>query len=58
MPHGRAPLIERGDRLWDSSAVAHMPRAGISTCPTAPALSAIMADVLAQQEDQLGRGTR
>ena len=24
--HGRAPLIERGDRLWDSSAVPHATR--------------------------------
>src|ERR1700732_5617553 len=24
--HGRAPLIERADRLWDSSAVAHATR--------------------------------
>ncbi len=38
--HGEAPLIERGDRLWDSSSTCRTPRAGSSICLIAPAHSA------------------
>ncbi len=51
--HGRAPLIERGDRLWDSSAVAHATRWQLDLPDRAGTFS-YLADVLAQQEDRLG----
>src|SRR6266851_3132686 len=51
--HGRAPLIERGDRLWDSSAVPHATRWQLDL-PDRAGTSAYMADVLARQEDLLG----
>jgi len=51
--HGRAPLIERGDRLWDSSAVPHATRWQLDL-PDRAGTFGYMADVLARQEDQLG----
>jgi gamma-glutamyl hercynylcysteine S-oxide synthase len=51
--HGRAPLIERGDRLWDSSAVAHATRWQLDL-PDRAGTFAYMADVLAHQEELLG----
>ncbi len=54
--HGRAPLIERGDRLWDSSAVAHATRWQLDL-PDRAGTFGYMADVLARQEDALGGGT-
>src|SRR5258708_6505405 len=51
--HGRAPLIERGDRLWDSSAVPHATRWQLDLPDRAGTLG-YMADVLARQEDLLG----
>jgi ergothioneine biosynthesis protein EgtB len=52
---GRAPLIERGDRLWDSSAVAHATRWHLDL-PDRAGTYGYMADVLARQEELLGRG--
>src|SRR5262249_54740895 len=51
---GRAPLIERGDRLWDSSTVPHDSRWQLDLPDRAGTL-AYMADVLAHQEELLGR---
>jgi len=51
--HGRAPLIERSDRLWDSSAVAHATRWQLDLPDRAGTFS-YLADVLARQEDLLG----
>jgi gamma-glutamyl hercynylcysteine S-oxide synthase len=50
--HGRTPLIERGDRLWDSSAVAHATRWQLDL-PDRAGTFAYMADVLARQEQLL-----
>ena len=51
--HGRAPLIERGDRLWDSSNVAA--RHALAARPAGPRRHfRYLADVLARQEDLLG----
>jgi iron(II)-dependent oxidoreductase len=52
---GRAPLIERGDRLWDSSNVPHDTRWHLDLPDRAGTL-AYMAEVLGKQEDLLGRG--
>ena len=52
---GRAPLIERGDRLWDSSHVAHETRWHLDL-PDRADTYGYMADVLAGQEALLGRG--
>ena len=51
--HGRQPLIERGDRLWDSSAVAHATRWQLDL-PDRAGTFGYLADVLAHQEDLLG----
>ncbi len=51
---GRAPLIERGDRLWDSSAVPHATRWQLDL-PDRAGTFAYMADVLARQEALLGK---
>ena len=51
--HGCAPLIERGDRLWDSSAVPHATRWQLDL-PDCAGTFGYMADVLARQEDLLG----
>jgi gamma-glutamyl hercynylcysteine S-oxide synthase len=51
--HRRAPLIERGDRLWDSSNVAHATRWQLDL-PDRAGTFGYMADVLAHQEDRLG----
>jgi iron(II)-dependent oxidoreductase len=52
---GRTPLIERGDRLWDSSNVAHKSRWHLDL-PDRAGTYGYMADVLARQEDVLGDG--
>jgi len=49
----RAPLIERSDRLWDSSNVAHKTRWHLDL-PDRDGTARYMADVLARQEDLLG----
>jgi len=51
--HGQKPLIERGDRLWDSSAVPHATRWQLDL-PDRAGTFAYLADVLARQEDRLG----
>jgi iron(II)-dependent oxidoreductase len=51
----RAPLIERSDALWDSSNVAHKTRWHLDL-PDRAGTSRYMADVLARQEELLGRG--
>jgi iron(II)-dependent oxidoreductase len=51
----RAPLIERSDRLWDSSNVAHKTRWHLDL-PDRAGTYGYMADVLARQEDLLGGG--
>src|SRR5918992_4192798 len=53
--HSRAPLIERCDRLWDSSAVAHVTRWHLDL-PDRTGTLGYMADVLARQEDVLASG--
>ena len=55
--HGRAPLIERGDRLWDSSAVAHATRWQLDL-PDRAGTFGYMADVLAQPGGPAGRRRR
>ena len=52
---GELPLIARGDRLWDSSAVAHGTRWHLDLPDRAGTL-AYLADVLKRQLDHLGRG--
>jgi iron(II)-dependent oxidoreductase len=49
---GRTPLIERGDRLWDSSNVAHKTRWHLDL-PDRRGTWAYMDDVLARQEGLL-----
>jgi len=51
---GRAPLIERSDRLWDSSNVPHKTRWHLDL-PDRAGTYGYMADVLARQEELLGR---
>jgi len=51
----RAPLIERGDSLWDSSNVAHRTRWHLDL-PDRAGTERYGADVLAQQEELLARG--
>jgi iron(II)-dependent oxidoreductase len=51
--HDRPPLIERCDRLWDSSAVPHATRWQLDL-PDRAGTFAYMTDVLARQEDMLG----
>ena len=53
--HGQAPLIERADRLWDSSNVAHGTRWDLDL-PDRRGTLAYLADVLRRQEDHLARG--
>src|SRR5690349_9652142 len=50
-----APLIERSDRLWDSSNVAHKTRWHLDL-PDRAGTYGYMADVLARQEELLGKG--
>jgi iron(II)-dependent oxidoreductase len=53
--HGRPPLLVRGDRLWDSSAVAHDTRWHLDLPDRAGTL-AYLGEVLARQCDHLARG--
>jgi iron(II)-dependent oxidoreductase len=53
--HGRPPLIERCDRLWDSSAVPHATRWQLDL-PDRAGTFTYMADVLARQEELLDAG--
>lgn len=52
---GHTPLIERCDRLWDSSAVPHATRWHLDL-PDRTGTRGYMADVLARQQQMLGRG--
>ena len=51
--HGRPPLIERGDRLWDSSAVAHATRWQLDL-PDRAGTFTYLADVLAREQELVG----
>ncbi len=51
--HGHASLIERSDRLWDSSNVPHATRWQLDL-PDEAGVRRYMADILARQEDLLG----
>jgi iron(II)-dependent oxidoreductase len=53
--HGDAPLLERADRLWNSSTVAHATRWELDL-PARDGVFSYMTDVLARQVDRLRRG--
>jgi gamma-glutamyl hercynylcysteine S-oxide synthase len=53
--HGEAPLLERADRLWNSSTVAHDTRWDLDL-PDRNGVFGYMADVLSRQLDRLGGG--
>ena len=50
--HGDAPLLERGDRLWNSSTVAHATRWDLDL-PDRNGVFGYMTDVLERQVDRL-----
>jgi gamma-glutamyl hercynylcysteine S-oxide synthase len=53
--HGQAPILERADRLWNSSAVAHATRWDLDL-PDREGVFGYLADVLSHQIDRLGGG--
>ena len=53
--HGDAPLLERADRLWNSSTVAHATRWDLDL-PDRNGVFGYMTDVLERQVDRLGGG--
>src|SRR6516165_4519608 len=53
--HGQAPILDRADRLWNSSTVAHAIRWGLDL-PDRNGVFGYMADVLGRQLDRLGGG--
>src|SRR5262249_54222016 len=53
--HGEAPLLERADGLWNSSAVAHDTRWDLDL-PDRNGVFCYMADVLSRQLDRLAAG--
>jgi iron(II)-dependent oxidoreductase len=53
--HGEAPILERADRLWNSSAVAHATRWDLDL-PGRDGVLRYMTDVLDRQLEHLGRG--
>jgi iron(II)-dependent oxidoreductase len=53
--HGDVPLLERGDRLWNSSTVAHATRWDLDL-PDRNGVFGYMTDVLERQVDRLGGG--
>jgi iron(II)-dependent oxidoreductase len=53
--HGEAPLIERADRLWNSSTVAHDTRWSLDL-PDRAGVFRYLNDVLDRQTERLGRG--
>jgi iron(II)-dependent oxidoreductase len=53
--HGQAPILERADRLWNSSTVAHETRWDLDL-PDRNGVFGYMADVLSRQVDRLGGG--
>jgi len=53
--HGEAPILERADRLWNSSTVAHATRWDLDL-PDRSGVFGYMGDVLGRQLDRLGGG--
>jgi len=53
--HGEAPILDRADRLWNSSTVAHATRWDLDL-PDRNGVFGYMADVLGRQLDRLGGG--
>jgi ergothioneine biosynthesis protein EgtB len=53
--HGESPLLERADRLWNSSTVAHATRWDLEL-PDRAGVFAYLTDVLGRQVDRLRRG--
>src|SRR5215475_752695 len=53
--HGDAPIIERADRLWNSSTVAHDTRWDLDL-PDRNGVFGYLSDVLNRQVDRLGGG--
>jgi len=53
--HGEAPILDRADRLWNSSTVAHATRWDLAL-PYRNGVFGYMADVLGRQLDRLGGG--
>ena len=53
--HGDAPVLDRADRLWNSSTVAHATRWDLDL-PDRNGVFGYLADVLAHQLDRLGGG--
>ncbi len=53
--HGEAPILDRGDRLWNSSTVAHATRWELDL-PDRNGVFGYMTDVLGRQLDRLGGG--
>jgi gamma-glutamyl hercynylcysteine S-oxide synthase len=53
--HGAPPLLERADRLWNSSTVAHDTRWDLEL-PDRAGVFSYMAEVLERQADRLGGG--
>jgi gamma-glutamyl hercynylcysteine S-oxide synthase len=51
--HGQAPILERADRLWNSSTVAHATRWDLDL-PDREGVFEYLADVLCRQIDRLG----
>jgi len=53
--HGEAPILDRADRLWNSSTVAHATRWDLDL-PDRNGVFGYLTDVLERQLDRLGRG--
>jgi gamma-glutamyl hercynylcysteine S-oxide synthase len=53
--HGDAPILDRADRLWNSSTVAHATRWDLDL-PDRNGVFGYLADVLSRQLDRLGSG--
>ena len=51
--HGQTPILERADRLWNSSTVAHATRWDLDL-PDREGVFGYLADVLCRQIDRLG----
>src|SRR5438876_135593 len=53
--HGEAPIIDRADKLWNSSTVAHDTRWDLDL-PDRDGIFGFLSQVLEQQTDRLSRG--
>jgi gamma-glutamyl hercynylcysteine S-oxide synthase len=53
--HGEAPILDRADRLWNSSTVAHATRWDLDL-PDRNGVFGYMTDILGRQLDRLGGG--